>query len=117
MPQITHTHTDENGNVTTPTHEVRGGHAHGHYHSPEEKKKQLNRIAKAIGHLQHVRSMMENDEDCADVLMQLSAVNAALRSLGKEIINEHLSHCIVHAIEDGDLAAVEEFQKAIQQFM
>lgn len=117
MPQITHTHTDKNGNVTTHTHEVSEGHAHGHYHSPEEKKKQLNRIAKAIGHLQHVRSMMENDEDCADVLMQLSAVNAALRSLGKEIINEHLSHCIVHAIEDGDTAAVEEFQKAIQQFM
>ncbi len=92
-------------------------HSHGHYHSPEEKKKQLNRIAKAIGHLQHVKTMIENDEDCSDVIMQLSAVNAALRGLGKEIIKEHLGHCIVHAIEEGDIKAVEEFQEAIQKFL
>ena len=92
-------------------------HQHGHFHSPEEKKKQLNRISKAIGHLQHVKLMMERDDDCAEVLMQLSAVNSALRSLGKEIINEHMTHCIVHALEDGDTAAVEEFQKAIKKFV
>ena len=38
-------------------------HVHGHYHSPEEKKKQLNRLAKASGHLIHVKTMIENDED------------------------------------------------------
>ena len=90
---------------------------HSHFHSPEEKKKQLNRISKAIGHLQHVKVMMENDEDCADVLMQLTAVNSALRSLGKEIINEHMTHCIVHAIEDGDMEEVEEFREAIKKFI
>ena len=37
--------------------------SHGHYHSPDEKKKQLNRLSKAAGHLQHVRRMIENDED------------------------------------------------------
>ena len=88
-----------------------------HHHSEEEKKKQINRIAKATGHLQHVKTMIENDEDCADVLMQLSAVNSALRNLGKEIINEHMTHCITHAIEDGDTEAVEEFQKAIKKFI
>ena len=92
-------------------------HDHAHYHSPEVKKKQLNRLSKAIGHLNHVKTMIENDDDCADVLMQLSAVNSALRGLGKEIINEHMSHCIVHALEDGDTTAVEEFQKAVQKFI
>ncbi|MBQ1681304.1 MULTISPECIES: metal-sensing transcriptional repressor [Agathobacter] len=90
---------------------------HGHYHSPEEKKKQLNRLAKATGHLAHVRAMIENDEDCAEVLIQLAAVNSALRNLGKEIINEHMTHCIIHAIEDGDTTAVEEFQKAVKKFI
>ena len=90
---------------------------HSHFHSPEEKKKQLNRISKAIGHLQHVKVMMENEEDCADVLMQLTAVNAALKNLGKEIINEHMTHCIVHAIEDGDMKEVEEFREAIKKFI
>lgn len=92
-------------------------HTHGHYHSPEEKKKQINRLAKAIGHLQHVKAMIEADEDCADVLMQLSAVNSALKNLGKEIINEHMTHCITHALEDGDTQAVREFQKAVEKFI
>lgn len=109
--------TDNAGNVITHAHEVKQGHEHGHYHTPEEKKKQLNRISKAIGHLQHVKVMMENDEDCSDVLIQLSAVEAALHNLGKEIINEHMTHCITHAIEDGDTTAVEEFQKAIKKFL
>ncbi len=92
-------------------------HDHGHFHSPEEKKKQINRLSRAIGHLNHVKLMIENDDDCADVLMQLSAVNSALKNLGKEIINEHMTHCITHAIEDGDTRAVEEFQKAVQKFI
>ena len=91
--------------------------SHEHLHSPEAKKKQVNRIAKAIGHLQHVKSMIENDEDCSDVLMQLSAVNAALRSLGKEIISEHMTHCIVHAIESGDVKTVEDFREAVEKFI
>ncbi len=90
---------------------------HTHYHSQEEKKKQLNRLSKAIGHLRHVKGMIENDEDCADVLIQLSAVNSALKNLGKEIINEHMAHCIIHAIENGDMTEVEEFQKAVKKFI
>ena len=98
-------------------HSEEHGHGHTHVHDPEKKKKQLNRLAKAIGHLQHVKVMIENDEDCADVLMQLSAVNSALRSLGKNIINEHMTHCISHALEDGDTKAVEDFQKAVEKFI
>jgi len=92
-------------------------HAHGHYHDPKEKKRQLNRISRVIGHLEYVKRMIENDEDCADVLVQISASRSALNGLGKEIINEHISHCIAHAIEDGDTEAVEEFQKAIEKFL
>ncbi len=101
----------------THTHVAEKETEHSHYHSPEEKKKQINRLSKAAGHLQHVKTMIENDADCADVLMQLSAVESALHNLGKEIINEHMAHCIVHALEDGDSRAVEEFQKAIKKFL
>ena len=116
---VTHTHVDSNGNIITHTHTVHGdgNTGHGHYHSPEVRKKQLNRLSRAAGHLQHVKTMIENDEDCADVLIQLSAVEAALHSLGKEIINEHITHCIAHAIEDGDTEAVEAFQTAIRKFL
>lgn len=90
---------------------------HRHYHSPEEKKRQLTRISRIIGHLEHVKKMIEADEDCSDVLNQLSAVRSAIRGLGKEIINEHISHCICHAVEDGDSKAIEDFQSAIEKFI
>ena len=93
-------------------------HKHlGHHHSPEEKKRQLNRLSRAIGHLQYVKRMIEEDEDCAQVLTQLSAVRSAISGLGKEIINEHITHCIAHAVEDGDTEAIGEFKKAIDKFI
>ena len=75
-------------------------HVHGHYHSPEHKKRVLNRLARIIGHLQKVKDMVENDEDCADILVQLSAVNS-----------------LIHAMEDGDSHSIEDFQKAIERFL
>ncbi len=101
------------------TREQEHVHAHRSYarfHSPEEKKRQLNRISRVIGHLQHVKKMIEADEDCADVLTQLAATRSAINGLGKEIMNEHIAHCIAHAIEDGDADAVEDFRKAIERF-
>ncbi|MBR3554500.1 MAG: metal-sensing transcriptional repressor [Oscillospiraceae bacterium] len=107
-----HDHVHESG----PEQENAHPHSYAHFHSPEEKKRQLNRLSRVIGHLQHVKKMIEADEDCADVLNQLSATRSAITGLGKEIMNEHIRHCISHAIEDGDMEAVEEFQKAIEKF-
>ena len=61
--------------------------------------------------------MIERDEDCADVIVQLSAVRSAINNLGKVIIDEHLTHCIYHAIEEGDETSVREFQEAIRKFL
>ena len=90
---------------------------HTHHHDPQEKKRQINRISRIIGHLEHIKKMMENDEDCSDVLVQISAVRSALNGLGKAIIKEHMTHCITHAIEDGDSSAVEEFKDAIARYL
>lgn len=108
-----HEHSGEHSGEDSPGH----SHKHSHQHSPEEKKKQINRISRAIGHCKHVKKLIDSDADCSEVLVQLSAVNAALRNLGKEIINEHMSHCITHAIENGDTSAVEEFQEAVKRFI
>ena len=115
-----HTHEHEHEFETADELDLALEHAHhhhiSHHHSPEEKKRQLNRLSRVIGHLQHVKRMIEEDQDCADVLMQLSASRSALTGLGKEIINEHITHCITHAVQDGDMEAIEEFQKAIEMF-
>jgi len=93
------------------------GHSHSHVHDPKEKKRQINRISRVVGHLEYIKRMIDADEDCSAVLMQISAAKSALNGVGKEIIQEHMSHCITHAIEEGDLEAVEEFQKAIQRYL
>ena len=118
MHDHTHPHSHEEIDELDLAMEQEHMHHHhlSHHHSPEEKKRQLNRISRVIGHLQHVKKMIEADEDCADVLTQLSATRSAITGLGKEIMNEHIRHCISHAIEEGDMEAVEEFQKAIEKF-
>lgn len=92
-------------------------HGHGHTHDPAEIRKIVNRLAKAVGHLDSVKRMVENGQDCADVLIQLSAVRAEINNTGKLLLREHLSHCIVEAVAEHDDAAVEKMNHAIDLFM
>ena len=61
--------------------------------------------------------MVEDDEDCSDVLIQLAAVKSAINNTGKVILKDHMEHCIVHAVEDGDLQPIDELNAAIDKFM
>ena len=88
-----------------------------HAHDPREKKRQINRLSRIIGHLECVKRMLERDESCTSVLMQISAAKSALNGLGKQIINEHISECISSAMDDGDTEAIEEFKQAIQRYL
>ena len=92
-------------------------HGHGHPHVHANKKAVANRLARAIGHLEKVKRMVENDEDCSEVLIQLAAVRSALDNAGKEILKEHLSHCIIEAVEEGDENAILDLCDAIDKFM
>ena len=107
MNEHTHTHVDENGNVYT----------HTHHHSHEQTKAVLNRLSRAQGHLDAVRKMVERGEDCSQVLVQLSAVISALNGTGRTILKDHISHCIVDAVEAGDQEAIQSLNDAIDRFM
>lgn len=90
---------------------------HFHVHSEEHKKKVINRLSKAVGHLEAVKRMVENDADCSDVLIQLAAVRSEINNTGKVVLKDHLSHCIVEAIEQGDLDEINNLNKAIDMFV
>lgn len=92
-------------------------HDHTHPHIHENKKLVANRLARAIGHLEKVKSMVENDEDCSEVLVQLAAVRGALNNVAKVILQDHIQHCIVDAVEEGDDNAVLDLCDAIDKFM
>ena len=98
-------------------HEHSHAHGHGHTHSHEHTRSVLNRMSRAIGHLQYVRKMVEEGRDCSEVLIQLAAVQSALQNTGKVILQDHLKHCIVEAAQEGDTEAIDELCKAIDRYM
>lgn len=88
-------------------------HDHPHVHTHEHTKAVINRLARASGHLEAVKRMVEEGKDCSEVLIQLSAVISALNNTGKVILKDHIAHCIVDAVETGDQSAIEKLNKAI----
>ena len=75
----------------------------------------VNRLARAIGHLESVKHMVEEGRDCTEVLVQLAAVRSALNSTAKIILKDHIEHCIA-GVESGD-HALEELSDAIDKFI
>jgi DNA-binding FrmR family transcriptional regulator len=112
-----HAHEHEHGQDHEHLHDHDHGHEHGHKHSHQNTKAVLNRLSRASGHLEAVKRMVEDGKDCSDVLIQLSAVIAALNSTGKVILADHISNCIVDAIESDDRAAIEKLNTAIDRFI
>ena len=98
-------------------HECGHSHGHGHTHTHANTKAVLNRLSRAIGHLESIRRMVEEGRDCSEVLIQLSAVKSAINNTGKVILKEHIEHCLVDAVECGDMESVKELAEAIDRFM
>ena len=103
--------------VPTHAHSHTEAHSHSHPHVHESKKNVVNRLARAIGHLEKVKRMVEDDCDCAEVLIQIAAVRAAIENTGKVILQDHIQHCIVDAVEHDDEQALDALCQAIDKFV
>ncbi|MCH1971229.1 metal-sensing transcriptional repressor [Muricomes sp. OA1] len=108
-----HLHTHTHGSEEAHAH----GTAHRHVHSEAEKKAVINRLSKAIGHMEAVKRMVERDEDCSEVLIQLAAVRSAINNTGKVVLKNHIDHCIVEAVEENDQEAIRKLNQAIDKFI
>ncbi len=97
------------------SHEHTTARSGGHIH--ENHKAVLNRLARAIGHLEKVKRMVEEGHDCTEVLVQLAAVRSAIDNTGKVILQDHMRHCMVDAVAAGDQAAIDELCLAIDKYM
>lgn len=118
-----HTHPDgtvhdEFGNHINPD----GTYDHSHTHSPHghvhsNKKAVLARLKRLRGHLDSVIRMVEDDRDCAEVLVQLAAVRSAINNVGKVILQDHIKECISEAVANGEQEKIDELNVAIAQFI
>ncbi|WP_226670413.1 metal-sensitive transcriptional regulator [Metabacillus litoralis] len=98
-------HTNENG-------EHRSSH-----HSENVKKNLVTRLNRIEGQIRGIKSLIEKDTYCDDVITQISATQAALNSVGKLLLEGHLRSCVVERIQDGDEEIVDELLVTIQRLM
>lgn len=83
----------------------------------QEKKAIINRLKRIEGQVRGIQKMIAEDRYCIDILVQISAIQAALRKASLSITERHMKHCVMHAIETGDgNVALDELLEVMKQF-
>lgn len=77
------------------------------------KERNLKRLRRIEGQVRGLQRMVENDRYCADIMMQVSSVQEALRAVGRELMRNHLKHCATSAIRAGEPEATEMYDELI----
>ena len=68
---------------------------------PETKSANLRRLRRLEGQVRGLQKMVEDDRYCPDIMIQISAAQEALRTVGRELMRNHLRHCVAKAVTEG----------------
>ena len=91
---------------------------HSHIHSAESVRRVVNRLSRIEGHIRGIKTMVQSDRPCPDVLIQVAAVRGALDRVARIILDEHLSQCVARAAQEGNIdAEIEELKAALDRFL
>ena len=85
--------------------------------SEEEYKKLIHRLSRIEGQIRGIRGMVEKNAYCTDILMQVSAVTAALNAFSKELLASHIRTCVARDIRDGKDEIIDELVATLQKLM
>lgn len=85
--------------------------------SEEELRKLCNRLSRIEGQVRGLREMLNKDVYCPDILVQVSAVNAALNSFSRELLSEHIHTCVADGLRRGEDEVVDELVGVLQKLM
>jgi CsoR family transcriptional regulator, copper-sensing transcriptional repressor len=89
-----------------------------HVHSEESLKRVVNRLARIEGHIRGIKTMVQDNRPCPEVLIQIAAVRGGLDRVARIILDEHLSECITRAVDEGNIEAeVEALKAALDRFI
>lgn len=101
-----------------PIHDHEHDSAHPHVHSEESVRRVINRLSRIEGHIRGIKTMVQSDRPCPDVLIQVAAVRGALDRVARMILDEHLSQCVSRAAQEGNIdAEIEELKAALDRFL
>lgn len=85
--------------------------------SEKEYRSLINRLSRIEGQVRGVKHMVEQDAYCTDILIQVSAINAALNSFNKVLLSEHIRTCVAEDIREGKDDTIEELVVTLQKLM
>lgn len=92
--------------------------AHPHVHSEESLKRIVNRLSRIEGHVRGIKTMVQQNSPCPDVLLQIAAVRGALDRVARIVLDEHLSECIARASKEGNIEVeIEQLKAALDRFL
>jgi DNA-binding FrmR family transcriptional regulator len=80
---------------------------------PDIRDRNLKRLRRIEGQVRGLQKMIDEDRYCADILTQVSSVQEALRSVGRELMRNHLKHCATAAIKAGPQEAEPMYDELI----
>ena len=83
----------------------------------KEYKDLINRLNRIEGQVRGIKKMVENGTYCTDILIQVSAVNAALNSFNKVLLGNHIRTCVAEYIRQGKEETIEELVTTLQKLM
>lgn len=78
------------------------------------KTRNVKRLRRIEGQVRGLQKMVEEDRYCADILVQVSSVQEALRSVSRELMRNHLKHCAASAIRKGDAEAEAMYDELVE---
>lgn len=85
--------------------------------SEKEQKDLMNRLKRIEGQVRGLQNMLEKDAYCTDILIQASAVSAAMNSFSRVLLEEHIRSCVADNIRQGNDEVIEELVATLQKMM
>jgi DNA-binding FrmR family transcriptional regulator len=91
---------------------------HPHVHSEESLRRIINRLSRIEGHVRGIKTMVQQNTPCPDVLLQIAAVRGALDKVARIVLDEHLTECIGRAAQAGNIESeIEQLKAALDRFL
>lgn len=85
--------------------------------SEAEYKKLINRLNRIEGQVRGVKGMIEKNAYCTDIIIQVSAINAALNSFNKELLSNHIKTCVANDIKEGKDETIDDLLNTLSKLM
>ena len=85
--------------------------------SEKQKEALITRLNRVEGQVRGIKGMIEKDAYCDDVLHQISAVQSAMKSISKLVLEGHMKSCLVQRVQSGDIEVVDELLDTIRKML